>query len=39
LEVSKADEDKAFPGYADVIALTDMVAEHLASLPPPPPLP
>jgi hypothetical protein len=27
------------PGYSDAIALTDMVAEHLASLPPPPPLP
>jgi hypothetical protein len=39
LEASKADEDKAFPGYADAIALTGMVVEHLASLPPPPPLP
>jgi hypothetical protein len=29
----------AFPGYVDVIALTGIVAEHLASLPPPPPLP
>jgi hypothetical protein len=38
LEASKADEDKIFPGYIDVIALTSMVAEHLESLPPPPPL-
>jgi hypothetical protein len=36
LEASKADEDKIFPGYNDAIALTGMVAEHLASLPPPP---
>jgi hypothetical protein len=39
LKASKADEDKAFPGYSDAITLTGMVAEHLASLPPPPPLP
>jgi hypothetical protein len=39
LEASKADEDKIFPGYSDAIALTSMVAEHLASMPPPPPLP
>jgi hypothetical protein len=39
LEASKADEDKIFPSYNDAIALTGMVAEHLASLPPPPPLP
>jgi hypothetical protein len=39
LEASKADEDKAYPGYNDLIALTGMVAEHVASLPPPPPLP
>jgi hypothetical protein len=32
------DEDKAYLGYSDAIALTGMVAEHLASLPPPPPL-
>jgi hypothetical protein len=38
LEASKADEDKIFLGYIDAIALTGMVAEHLASLPPPPPL-
>jgi hypothetical protein len=38
LEASKADEDKIFPGYSDAITLTGMVAEHLASLPPPPPL-
>jgi hypothetical protein len=41
LEASNADEDKAYPGYSDAIALTGMVPEHLASLPPPPlsPLP
>jgi hypothetical protein len=38
-EESKADEDKIFPGYSDIIALTGMVAEYMASLPPPPPLP
>jgi hypothetical protein len=36
LEASKADEDVAFPGYDEAIALTGMVAEHIASLPPPP---
>jgi hypothetical protein len=35
LEASKADEDKAYPDYSDAIALMGMVAEHLASLPPP----
>jgi hypothetical protein len=39
LEASKANEDKIFSGYNDGIALTGMVAEHLALLPPPPPLP
>jgi hypothetical protein len=39
LDASKADEDKAYAGYSDAIGLTGMVAEHLASLPPPPPLP
>jgi hypothetical protein len=39
LEASKADEYTRFEGYNDVIALTGMVAEHMASLPPPPPLP
>jgi hypothetical protein len=39
LEASKADEDKIFPGYSDAIALTGMVAEHLASMSPPLPLP
>jgi hypothetical protein len=33
LGACKADEDKIFPGYSDAIALTGMVAEHLASLP------
>jgi hypothetical protein len=37
LEASKADEDKAFSDYDDAIALTGMVVEHMASLPPPPP--
>jgi hypothetical protein len=36
LEASKADEDKAYPGYSNAIALMGMVAEHLVSLPPPP---
>jgi hypothetical protein len=39
LEASKADEDEAYQNYNNDIALTGMVAEHLASLPPPPPLP
>jgi hypothetical protein len=39
LEASKADEDKVYLVYSDAIALPGMVAEHLASLPPPPPLP
>jgi hypothetical protein len=39
LEASKADEDARFKGYIDAISLTGMVAEHLASLTPPPPLP
>jgi hypothetical protein len=38
LDASKADEDKIFLGYSDTIALTSMVTEHLALLPPPPPL-
>jgi hypothetical protein len=38
LETSKADEDRAFPDLQEVLALTGMVAEHLASLPSPPPL-
>jgi hypothetical protein len=38
LEASEADEDTAFPGYDEAIALTGMVTEHIASLPPPPPL-
>jgi hypothetical protein len=32
LEASKADEDKAFPGYDDTIALTGIVEEHMTSL-------
>jgi hypothetical protein len=40
LEASKADiEDARFEGYNDAIALTGMVAWHMASMPPPPPLP
>jgi hypothetical protein len=39
LEASKADEDAAFPDYEETIALTGMVAEHIAFLPPPPPMP
>jgi hypothetical protein len=39
LEASKDDVDKISPGYSDAIVLTGMVAEHLASLPPQPPLP
>jgi hypothetical protein len=38
-EASKADEDACYEGYSDSIALTGMVARHMASLPPPPPLP
>jgi hypothetical protein len=38
LDVSKAIEDKIIPGYNTTIPLTGMVTEHLASLPPPPPL-
>jgi hypothetical protein len=39
LEVSKADEDARYEGYSNAIALMGMVAECMASLPPPPPLP
>jgi hypothetical protein len=39
LEASKADEDARYEGYNDAIALTGMVAWHMASMPPPPPLP
>jgi hypothetical protein len=39
LEASKAYEEKAFFDYDDAIALMGMVAEHMASLPPPPSLP
>jgi hypothetical protein len=38
LEVSKVDKDKVFPGYSEAIKLTGLVANHLASLPPPAPL-
>jgi hypothetical protein len=38
LEASKANGDKVCPGYNEAIALTGMVANFLASLPPPPPL-
>jgi hypothetical protein len=39
LEASKADEDKRFPDLQEALSLAGMVAQHLASLPPPPPLP
>jgi hypothetical protein len=39
LEAYKADEDARYEGYNNAIALTGMVAWHMASLPPPPPLP
>jgi hypothetical protein len=39
LEASKADEDAAFPGYDEAIALTGMMAEHIASFPPRPDTP
>jgi hypothetical protein len=39
LEASKADEDACYEGYSDAIALTGMVAWHMASLLPPLPLP
>jgi hypothetical protein len=39
LEESKADEDERFPDLQQALTLTGMMAQHLASLPPPPPLP
>jgi hypothetical protein len=39
LEASKAYEDHAFPDLQEALALTGMVAEYLASLPPPPQVP
>jgi hypothetical protein len=39
LEASKADEDEHFPDLHESLTLTSMVVQHLASLPPPPPLP
>jgi hypothetical protein len=39
LEASKADEDAAFPDHQQATAFTEMVVEHMASLPTPPPLP
>jgi hypothetical protein len=39
LEASKVGEDAAFPDLQEAIALTKMVAEHMASLPTPPLLP
>jgi hypothetical protein len=39
LEASKADEDEVCPGYSEAIKLRSLVANHMASLPPPPPLP
>jgi hypothetical protein len=39
LEASKAEKDVVCPGYSEAIKLTGLVATHLASLPPPPPLP
>jgi hypothetical protein len=39
LEASKANEYRTFPDLQEALALAGMVAKHLASLPPPPPLP
>jgi hypothetical protein len=39
LEASKADEDARFPGIQEALTPTGMVAQHMASLPPPLPLP
>jgi hypothetical protein len=39
LEASKVDEDEVCPGYSEAIKPTGLVATHLASWPPPPPLP
>jgi hypothetical protein len=39
LAASMADEESKWPGLEDAIQLLAMVAEHVASLPPPPPLP
>jgi hypothetical protein len=39
MEASKADEDEVCPGYNEAIKLTGLVANHLASLPPPSPHP
>jgi hypothetical protein len=38
LEASKIDEDARFPDPQEALILTGMVAQHMASLPPPPPL-
>jgi hypothetical protein len=37
LEASKADEDEVCPGFSEAIKLMSLVANYLASLPPPPP--
>jgi hypothetical protein len=39
LETSKADEDERFPDLQEALTLIGMVAQHLALLPPPRPLP
>jgi hypothetical protein len=39
LEASKADEDEFCHGYSKAIKLMGLVANHLASLPPPQPVP
>jgi hypothetical protein len=38
LEAYKANEDARFPNLQEALTLTGMVAEHLASMPPPHPL-
>jgi hypothetical protein len=39
LEACKVDKDSASPDFHYAMELTGMVEEHMASLPPPPPLP
>jgi hypothetical protein len=39
LEASKADDNARFPDLQEALTFTGMVAQNMASLPPPPPLP
>jgi hypothetical protein len=39
LEASKTDEDEVCPSYSEAIKLTGLVANYMASVPPPPQLP